>query len=375
MFLLLICLFLTWKLLITIAALIAPFFLPLQLDSIARPLAINAPYLAWIWVNFDGINYLTIARNGYQYPNYAYFPLFPFLSAFAHEVFHTPRTASGLWVSNIAFFVGLVFLYKITLLDFSKKIALRTVVFCLVIPTSFYYGAFYTDGLYFGLSVSSFYAARKSWWLLAGIAGYFAGLARLIGVALFPALLLEWYIQNKQRDKSFRGLVKIFLKEQGFFLFLIPLGIITYGLYLQYNFGDFFLFQKAMKDWGQSQFIFPPQVLFRYLKILFVAQHNFPYFVAMFEFAAALFYCYLMLRMWKTLRSSYILLMFLTFLIPTLTGTWQSMPRYILHMFPAFIAIALITLSSKKLYYGLILFFVILQFFLIACFTRGYFVA
>lgn len=375
MFLLIISLFLSWRLAITVAALLAPFFLPLHTDSIALPLAINVPYLTWIWVNFDGVHYLSIARTGYHYPNYAYFPFFPFLSTIAREVFHTPRTASGLWVSNIAFLIGLIMLYKMTLLDFSKKIALLTVLFCLVIPTSFYYGAFYTDGLYFGLSVLSFYFARKSRWFLAGVAGYFAGLTRLIGVVLFPALLLEWYLQNRHKKESFWDLLKIFLKQQGFFLFLVPLGIITYGLYLQYNFGDFFLFQKAMKDWGQAQFVFPPQVFFRYIKIFIIAQHNYPYLIAIIEFVSALFYCYLMVSSWRLLRSSYILLMFLSFFIPTLTGTLQSMPRYILHMFPAFIAIALITFQSKKIFYALILFFVVLQFFLIALFTRGHFVA
>ncbi len=375
MFFLLPVLFIAWKFFIFLSALFAPLFLPLHTESIARSLAIGYHYLIWIWVNFDGIHYLSIARTGYHYPNYAFFPLFPILTELINDYFRLPRILAGLWISNVSFFLGLIVLYKITLLDFNKKIALRTLLFVLVIPTSFYYGAFYADSLYLFLSLLSFYSARKSWWLFAGISGYLAGLDRLIGATLFPVLLLEWYLQNKDRGFDPKALFKCFFLQKAFFIFLIPLGIITYGLYLQINFGDFFLFQKAMKDWGQSQFVLPPQVFFRYIKIFLTAKDSYVYFIALLEFVSIILYCYLMLRSLKILRSSYVLLMFFVVLVPTLTGTWQSMPRYILHMFPAFITLAILTASSKKYFYLTLIFFIILQAILIAFFTRGYFVA
>lgn len=375
MFLLLPTLFVIWKLFIFISALLAPLFLPLHTESIAHSLAIGHHYLTWIWVNFDGIHYLSIAKTGYHYPNYAFFPLFPMLTELVNDYFRLPRILAGLWISNISFFLGLVILYKITLLDFNKKIALRTLIFALVVPTSFFYGAFYADALYFFLSVLSFYNARRSRWLIAGIFGYLAGLDRLIGATLFPVLLLEWYLQNKDKLFNAQSFFKHFIQQKAFFIFLVPLGIITYGAYLQINHGNFFLFQEAMKDWGQSKIIFPPQVFWRYIKIFFTAQHNYIYFIALLEFASTILYCYLMLRSLKILRSSYILLMFLVVLIPTFTGTLQGMPRYILHMFPAFIAIALLTASSKKYFYALLVLFIILQAILVAFFTRGYFVA
>lgn len=375
MVLLISSLFLTWKFFVYTCALFAPLFLPLHTESIARPMAIGSNYLLWIWVNFDGVHYLSIARTGYHYPNYAFFPLFPAAIALVHNLFHMPRIESGLWVSNVSFFLGLILLYKITLLDFNKKIALRTIIFGLVIPTSFYYGAFYADGLYFFLSLLSFYSARKSRWFLAGIFGYLAGLDRLIGVTLFPVLLLEWYIQNRTTQLDAKALIKSFVLQKAFFIFLVPLGIITYGFYLQINFGDFFLFQKSLKEWHQSQFTFPPQVLFRYIKIFITAQYNYIYFIALLEFSASVLYCYLILRSLKVFRSSYVLLMTLVLLIPTFTGTLQGMPRYILHMFPAFIMLALLTASSKKYFYAVVIFFIVLQAILVAFFTRGYFVA
>jgi hypothetical protein len=245
----------------------------------------------------------------------------------------------------------------------------------LVFPTSFYYGAVYTDALYLLLSLLSFYFARKSRWVLAGIAGYFAGLARLIGIVLLPVLLLEWYLQYKKGKVDIKMLVKTFFKHKAFTLFLIPLGIITYGSYLYITNGDFFLFQKAMAQWNQEKFVFPPQVFYRYIKIFLFAPQNYVYFVAVVEFVAAIFYFLLSVYVTKKVRVSYGVLMFLTLLVPVFTGTLQSMPRYILHLFPAFIALSLLTTHSKKLFWATIVIFLALQCVFVAFFSRGYFVA
>lgn len=165
------------------------------------------------------------------------------------------------------------------------------------------------------------------------------------------------------------------MKERVFFIFLIPLGIVAYGLYLQLNFGDFFLFQKSMTVWNQEKFVFPLQVGFRYLKIIFTAEHNFIYFVAIVELISTVLYFALSIYVLLKVRVSYGVFMLLTLLIPTFTGTFQSMPRYILHLFPAFIALAILTSRSKKAFWSIIAIFLLIQGLFVAFFTRGYFVA
>ena len=130
-----------------------------------------------------------------------------------------------------------------------------------------------------------------------------------------------------------------------------------------------------MSVWNQSQFVFPPQVIFRYIKILILAPHNIQYLVAIIELVTTIFYFMLALYTLLRVRASWGVLMLLTLLIPTFTGTLQGMPRYILHLFPAFIALSLVTNRLGKLFWGVVLLFLILQFFVTAFFTRGFFIA
>lgn len=368
-------LFVAWKVLIYAFALLSSNMLPLKTDSIAINLAVGTPYLKWIWANFDGIHYITIAYSAYQYPNFAFFPLLPVLISLVNRVFAISRIDAALWVVNVSLLGSLFLLYKTTLLDFNRNVSIRALILLLVFPTSFFYGAIYTDSLYLFLSLASFYAGRKSRWVLAGLIGYFAGMARLVGILLLPALLLEWYLQNRGGKLQLKILIRNFFHQRAFMLLLIPLGLITYGCYLYMTHGDFFLFQKAMAQWSQSQIVFPLQVLYRYGNILLSTPFNFVYFVAVVELLSTIFYFSLSWYVAKKVRISYGVFMFLTLLLPTFTGTFQSMPRYILHLFPAFIALALLTMRSQKVFWVTIIIFLALQFVFVAFFTRGYFIA
>lgn len=371
----LLLLFIGWKTVIAVSALLATVVIPLRYTSIGRDISLTTPYHLWIWANFDGVNYITIARTGYHSPNFAFFPLFPFFIHLANNLMRIPLVESALWISNLSTLLALPLLYGITRLDFNKRTAFRTVVFMLAIPVSFYYQAAYADSLFLLFATLSFYFARKSNWLLAGVFGYTAGLARLVGITLFPVLLIEWYLQHNRSIKNVlsKETLKTFVKDRAFFILLVPLGLLSYATYLYINYGDFLLFQKSMQNWQQSRFVFPPQVIFRYLKIFFTGQFNFIYFVAVLEFVATAFYFLLSFYVMKKVRLSYGVYMVLLLLIPVFTGTLQSMPRYILHLFPAFIGLSLLT-SKINIFWLFIGIFLILQFVLIVFFTRGYFI-
>lgn len=366
--------FLIWKVALICFALIARELLPMGQTATARVSAFGLPYLQWVWGNFDGIHYVEIARAGYQYPNYAFFPFYPLLISIGQKLLAIRLLQAGLLISNLSLLISLFFLYKIAHTDFDK-IAWRSIVLLLVFPTAFFYSAVYADSLYLLLSLTSFYAARKSRWFLAGVLGGLASATRLVGTTLILALLLEWYLQNKEKTFNMGKSTKKFFKTHAFWILLVPLGTLGYMLYLQIMFGDFLLFQKAMAVWSQSKFVLPPQVIFRYLKIIVAAQFNLAYFVAIIELVATISYFALSIYVLKRVRLSYGIFMLLTLLIPTFTGTFQSMPRYMLHLFPGFIALALLTTRSKKLFWPTIVVFFCLQLVFAALFTRGYFIA
>lgn len=375
MFRQIIALFWGSRALLLIFALLAPFFINLHVRSwLGLEYGRASPYLLWIWANFDGVNYLKIARDGYSFPYFAYFPLLPFLIFLVQKISTLPHLLAGLVVTNLALFFSLLVVAKIILLDFDKKITFRTLFFLLIFPFSFFYGSVYTESLYLLTATLSFYFARKSRWGLSGIFGFFASLTRLVGMALLPALLLEWWWQNRKKGNNFKNLIKNFTNQRAFFIFLVPLGIIVYSLYLQINYGDFLLFQKSMSAWNQANFVFPGQVLWRYAKIIILAPKDFVYFVAILELITTFFYFFLAFYILK-IRFSYGIFMLVSLLIPTFTGTFQSMPRYLLHLFPAFLALALLTKRSKWLFGIVTAIFFLLQFLFVALFTRGYFIA
>lgn len=369
-------LFLSWRVILCLFALLIPLLAIIPPNSWVGEIYKDSPYLFWVWANFDGANFLDIARSGYTYPNFAYFPLFPLLISFIHRLTSLPFLESGLLISNMSFFLSLFVFYKIVLLDFNRKIVLRSIILLLAFPLSFFYGSVYTDSLYFLFSTLSFYFARKSGWFLAGFFGFLAGLSRLIGITLLLALVLEWYLQNKGKQENLQILFRKFLKDGAFWTFLVPLGLLTYSLYLQIYYGDFLLFQKAMAYWEQAKFIFPPEVFVGYLNLslFLLVSKNIHFLVAGFELISTLFYFFLSLYVLKKIRLSYGVWMFTSLLIPIFTGTLQGMPRYILHLFPAFISLPLI-FHSKRAFWPALIIFSLLQFIFVAFFTLGYFVA
>src|SRR5258706_5842641 len=95
--------------------------------------------------------------------------------------------------SNCIFLVSLFVFYKIIRFDYPKKVAYLSLVALLVFPTSFFFGSVYTESLFLFLSLLSFYFARKKWWILAGISGMLLSGTRIVGIAIFPVLLWEFF--------------------------------------------------------------------------------------------------------------------------------------------------------------------------------------
>lgn len=364
------------RLLFVFFALIAAFILPLNSGYIGKQVAPNAPYLAWIWANFDGRHFIHIATGGYHNFDFAYFPLYPLV------IFILTRATSllplylGLLTSIVSFIAAIFFTYRIIRIDYQESTARLAIFFMCIFPVSFFYHSVYTDSLFLLVSTTSFYFARKGRWVWAGI---FAGLAtadRVPGLTLLPALLLEWYLQNKKSLVSPNKLLQKFLKN-GFITMLLGVaGISSYMYYLYKTFHDPLVFQKSMIAWKQSSIVFPPQVIFRYLKIFYyVDYHSLVFWIALLEFAAFFLYLTLTIYVWRKVRSSYGLFMLLLLLMVTFTGTFAGTPRYLLQLFPGFLGLALWTKDKPRLLYVLSTLFLVLGFVLTSLFTRGYFVS
>ena len=76
------------------------------------------------------------------------------------------------------------------------------------------------------------------------------------------------------------------------------------------------------------------------------------YYTVSQEFLSAAVFLILSLLAFKFTRRSYALFGFLAYLLPTLTGTFSSLPRYVLILFPCFMVLG--SIKSKTIRYALL---------------------
>ena len=146
----------------------------------------NSPFLS-LWAKWDSQWYIQIAREGYWFQplrqsNVAFFPLYPMLTRLAAPLFGNNLVLSGIILSNLAFLLGLIVLYRLAHLLLSEQTSLdesslqaasrRTVFYTAFFPTAFFFSAVYTESLFLLLSVATAYFARQRHWFLAASQDY-----------------------------------------------------------------------------------------------------------------------------------------------------------------------------------------------------------
>lgn len=338
---------------------------------------------SWIWGfgNFDGVHYLKIAEEGYKAEySQAFFPLFPLLIGVLGSIFdnffnyYLAYFLSGVFLASLFFIFSLSLLYKLFKLDYSEDVTKKSIFLILAFPTSFYFASIYTESTFLFFTLLSLTFMRQKNFLFSGIFILLASATRLIGLMLIPALIFEMYLSLKKGELK-NNSTKFTKALIG--LLIAPLGVLFYMLYLRFRFENPLYFLTAQPVFGAersiSEIILLPQVIFRYIKILVSVPFNSLTFInAGTEFIFTLFFVGLLVIFSKKLRVSYFIFMLLSILLPTLTGTFSSMPRYILSgvlLFP------LITVLSGKLYNHVVAIFIFLQIILLTLFIRGYWVA
>jgi len=321
------------------------------------------------WGNFDGVHYVKIAEWGYYPYSQAFFPVYPLLIRFVHQVHPVSYEYIGIGISLISFLIGLMVLYAL-LMKKSAELAKFTILFLLTFPTGFFFRAVYTEGLFFlcVVLVMHFVSKRQFFW--TGVVIAVASAMKIIGICLVLYALIE-YVQSKPRNVR---IIDIF----GFLL--MPVGLFGYMYFLHVTHNDPLLFMHVQDAFGAnrsgSTLISPPQVVWRYVKILFTAYMQptvMSYLVTVLEFVMTGFSYIVLWLGRKRVSIAAVLYSVVVLTIPTLTGTFSSMPRYILAAVPLFIILA--SIPSKKLKISLLLGGAVLEIMATALFLRGWFIA
>lgn len=301
-----------------------------------------------VWARWDSGFYLSIINDGYsfvlgQQSNVAFFPLYPLIVNLLSTITGNVLLAATI-VSNACLFVALVFLYKLTELEFDKDTASRSVFYIAAFPTAFFFSAVYTESTFLVFSIGALYFARKQEWGWATTMGMLCSMSRIVGVISFGVIGLEWLryhgwtFSTIYKVEAWKNMLNGIRTDWANLavIFLVPLGLISYMLFLYINFNDPVAFSTVQGAWGREQIGFFA-VLMRDARLLLSGDFlrgQVWYHIAL-DLVPALAVLASVIWMWRRLGESYAILSALSILIPLNSGS-QSLSRYVLVVFPFF---------------------------------------
>ncbi len=310
-----------------------------------------------IWGVWDTEWFMRIATEGYstqlygRYANYGFFPLYPLLMRFFGGFIGNDYVA-GLFISNISLFAACYFLYMLVKMDDGEETAMRSVWYFFIFPSAFILSGVFSESLFLALLLACFYYARKSNWALVGILGFFLSITRYIGFIAVLPLFFEYMKERNFRIKN--------IKLNVLFLLLLPLGFLSYMVFVYHLTGDplgYFHVQKT--GWGFE--ISNP------LGHLFSMPETPAQAVAK---GAIIFGLAFFAVFFKRLRFSYWFLGVYSILVPLCTGAIPGTLRYFAPIFPFFILFAKLGKNNYANQLMTIL-FALLQGFLMMFWTVG----
>ncbi len=380
--------FLGWKIFLFAVALLSIYFLPVfgaRFPYAGRVLEItHLPYWIWGFGNFDGVHYLRLAQNGYSAEfTQAFFPLYPLLIRILNffpkvktldlNIFTDPSYfLTAIILSAIFFLVALYFLLRLWDEEYGQKTTFLSILLLLSFPTAFYFGATYSESLFLLLVVLTFWFSKKDKYILAGITASLASATKIQGSILFIFLAIELW--QKYKNNLAKLGKQFWLDLLG--LVISPLGLAAYMYYLYKAFGNAIYFLTAQPAFGAERSSLPlvllPQVIYRYIRMLLALNPStLAFWNAQLELAITLILMMGLIFAFRKIRFSYWIYTALAVLLPTLTGTLSSMPRYALLAFPLLPLIARFNKASRYIIIAQVLIGVVL----LALFIRGYWVA
>lgn len=302
-----------------------------------------------VWARWDSAFYLSIVERGYwfvpgQQSSVAFFPLYPLLVSALTPFFGT--LAAGVIVSNTLFFGALVFLYLLTDLEFNDgATASRAVFYLAAFPTSFFFSAVYTESTFLFFAIGAMYFARRNLWAWAALFGMLCASSRIVGVVMFGVIGLEWLASHGWTFKGALTTRKAWenllgaLRRDWFnlvIIFLVPLGLFSYMIFLNVRFDDPVAFSTTQSAWGRE--LVGPFIII-YNDLAGLVGGNFLtgdiWWHVILDLGAFFAVLAVSIAIWRRLGASYALYGIISIVIPASSGT-GSLSRYALVIFPLF---------------------------------------
>jgi hypothetical protein len=302
-----------------------------------------------VWARWDGGWFTHIAKDGYTDPKTttAFFPAYPLVVRAVGWVLGGHDVVAGVVVSLLAAAAAFVLLRELSATLVGEEAAQRTLVYLAVFPAALFLGAVYSESLYLLLSVAAFLAATRGRYALAGVAAGLAILTRPTGVMLLVALaVLAWHARARLGAYARLALA-------------VPIAA-AWPLWLWAVFGHPFEFLGAERHaWFRHLSSAGPfggawdglVAAWKALEQFVAGGNHFPGTddalqaagLNLEAFAATIFALVLGVVAWRRLGAAYGLFVLLSVALPlaspSTTIPLLSMPRFVLGVFPVFVAL------------------------------------
>jgi hypothetical protein len=290
---------------------------------------------------WDAWHYTRIALTGYPEADpsrAAFFPLFPSLIRILAElVGRTDRPglfAAAVVVANICLLLATMVLIALVRLDLDADDSRRAAWYLLVFPTSLFLSAGYSESLFLLLAMGAILACRTDHWLTAGLLGGLAALSRPIGVWLVVPLAIEAFLEWRAgRLRPWRPMWRpaVAVALPGLFL-------LAWMWFLWQRLGDPLAFLHAQDGWDRE--VGPPwDTIIEFVNGR-ISLHT--GFHSLTDLAFTLVGFAGLILSWRWLRPSYTVWFGVMLLVPLMTGSLMSMPRFVLVMFPLYLVLAIL---------------------------------
>lgn len=309
----------------------------------------NGSFALDTWAgNWDGGWYRSIVESGYSsgpidhQTNVAFFPLLPTLVWLVSKVSLLPVVWAGMLVSTVSFAAALVMLWHFVNKFFTRKVAVWTLLIAAFNPFSLYFGMVYTESLFLLLAVTTFwFIYNKHWWWAA----FFAGLAtatRSVGVALSVAVIVGWFASGL-RKKKVRAPWFVWLPKMFALTVLSLSGLIIFSWYMWRHTGDPAAYSTVQQFWPGRGGLANVGAELVYLWEHKVVNMQYALTVMWYVSGAIAFVgLALIIRMRQWLMALYSAI---ALSLPVIFGTFTGMNRYVLVVFPVFIAYAALVIK------------------------------
>ncbi|MCY7418696.1 MAG: hypothetical protein LH650_09405 [Chloroflexi bacterium] len=286
---------------------------------------------------WDAWHYTRIAETGFPASDpsrAAFFPLFPTLIRVVAEIQgRTDRPGlflAAIVVANICLVLATMALAVLVRLDLGSDDARRSVWYLLVFPTSLFLSAGYSESLFLLLTIGAVLAGRTDRWLWAAALGMLAAVTRPVGVVICLPLAIEALLQWRASGTwRWRPVVAV----------VLPLAAVgAWMLYLDATFHDPLAFLHAQKGWDRSLAL-PWDTFLQFFDgrlTLASGLHS------LTDLGFTLFGIVMVVLAWKLLRPSYAAYCTALMVVPLISGTLLSMPRFVLVMFPMYLVLAIL---------------------------------